>query len=532
MGSIAETSTPSSQPDAPLRRADETAELLDAVKSLVLPFIDAADKAASDRAQGRPGKQQYSQPDSSTVLVEPLPPSKLASILALNLPTQQGLGKEGLIGLVDRVLRYSVNTWDQGFLDKLYSSTNAVGVISDLVLSVLNNSLHVYHVSPALTVIEKQTATALAHLFGFTGPRAGGFTTQGGSLSNLTSIVIARNTLYPETRTAGSNSHEFVLFTSVDGHYSIEKAAMACGMGSGSVWTVPSDTRSGAMQTRSLEQLVMRAIQQGKTPLYVNATAGTTVLGAFDPLEEIAAVCKRYGMWMHVDASWGGPLIFSRRFGRSRFKGAELADSLTINPHKMMNVPVPCSFLLGPDTAVFHRANTLPAGYLFHDATGTGSANAKCCGQQEDGGDEELWDLADMTLQCGRRGDALKLALSWVYQGSDEFERQVDGAFELAAYMADRLDQHDSFVLVSTNPPPCLQVCFYWAPGGKLGTPKENTRRTKEMVKILVPLGYMVDYAPGPRGGFFRGVLNWQTVRGTVDGLIRALEDVGASLSL
>jgi glutamate decarboxylase len=408
--------------------------------------------------------------------------------------------------------------------------------------------VHVYQVSPALTVIEKHTAKTLANLFGFTGPRAGGITCQGGSSSNLTSIVIARNTLYPECKTQGNACAPgpFILFTSVHGHYSVEKAAVTCGLGSSSVWTVPVDN-TGRMNPSALRTLIQRAKSEGKTPLYVNATAGTTVLGSYDPFEEIAAICAEFNLWLHIDASWGGPAIFSSTH-RHKLAGSHLANSLTVNPHKMMNVPVTCSFLLGPDMAVFHKANTLPAGYLFHspgepspspvlnvtngtngsnitNGPATPSLNGNISPEAET---PEVWDMADLTLQCGRRADSLKLALSWIYHGAAGFERQVDGAFAVASYLASLISQHGDFVLVSENPPPCLQVCFYYAPGGKLEEDKrENTRRTRGMVEGLVERGYMVDYAPGERGEFFRVVVNALTLRGTVEGLVKALGAVG-----
>lgn len=135
-----------------------------------------------------------------------------------------------------------------------------------------------------------------------------------------------------------------------------------------------------------------------------------------------------------------------------------------------------------------------------------------------------MWDLADLTLQCGRRGDALKLALSWVYYGATGFEAQVDHAFSIASYFADRMSQHSDFVLVSENPPPCLQVCFYYAKDGLLGTTEENTATTSRIAKALIPKGFMVDYAPGEKGSFFRVVVNSQTRKGTIDGLILAIE--------
>jgi glutamate decarboxylase len=284
-----------------------------------------------------------------------------------------------------------------------------------------------------------------------------------------------------------------------------------CGIGSDNIVSVPIDAQ-GRMIPSELENLVQKTKDKGKTPFYVNATAGTTVLGSFDPFKDISAVCEKHNLWMHVDASWGGPLIFSSK-QKHKLAGVELADSLAVNPHKMMGVPITCSFLLGPDLTKFHRANTLPAGYLFHE----GNHGA------------EIWDLADLTLQCGRRGDSLKLALSWIYYGSDGFETQVDHAFEIASYFASQISQRHGFFLVSENPPPCLQVCFYFAQGGRLAEAnEENTKATSEIVQRLIPMGFMVDYAPGEKGSFFRVVVNRETTRGTIDGLIKAIEEVGS----
>jgi glutamate decarboxylase len=172
----------------------------------------------------------------------------------------------------------------------------------------------------------------------------------------------------------------------------------------------------------------------------------------------------------------------------------------------------------------FHKANTLPAGYLFHGDDEAGCGNEAAANAT---GDREVWDLADLTPQCGRRGDSLKLALSWIYYGTSGFEKMIDHAFELSAYFAAQVNARDGFVLVSPNPPPCLQVCFYYAPGGLSNKPEENTRRTAQSVQKLIRRGFMVDYAPGEQGSFFRVVVNIQTRKGTVDGLIKAIEEVG-----
>lgn len=372
--------------------------------------------------------------------------------------------------------------------------------------------------------MEKTTARALASLFGLTGPRAGGVTCQGGSSSNLTSLIIARNTLYPTTKTQGNAGFAFALFTSAHGHYSVEKAATTAGLGSQNVITVAVDDE-GRMIPDALRDAIIAAKERGLAPLYVNATAGTTVLGSFDPFAAIADVCAEFGLWLHVDASWGGPVAFSSA-QRHKIAGIDRADSITVNPHKMMNVPVACSFLLTRDLAVFHRANTLPAGYLFHGSDDDDDNTEN--GPKEKEEEKEYWDLADLTLQCGRRGESLKLALAWIYYGAAGFEAQINHAFDMAAQFTSLVESAADFVLLSTNPPPCLQICFYHAPGGILDADAAaNTRRTKIMVRNLVGRGFMVDYAPGEKGSFFRVVVNCQTRRSTIEGLMKALGEVG-----
>ncbi|KAL8794200.1 MAG: hypothetical protein Q9195_003268 [Heterodermia aff. obscurata] len=451
--------------------------LLKDTQNLILPFIRAADKkeaaleALNDATKGasryrdtrhsdEPFKGSLKAPphdqingasDGSLIDTSSLNmagtehhhPQELTPLMKLRLP-QAGLAHDGFLKEVEKILEYSVNTWDPGFMSKLYASTDAPGLAAELLLASLNTNVHTYEVSPALTIIEKHTTRALAALFGFTGPHAGGISVQGGSASNTTSIVIARNTLYPATKTQGNHANglKLLLFTSAHGHYSISKAAQMLGLGSSSVWSVPVDPKRGTMDASALPPLIAKAKTEGYTPFYLNATAGTTVLGSFDPFPALSAICKAHNIWMHIDASWGGPLIFSPTH-KQKLEGSQYADSIAINPHKMMGVPITCSFLLSPDLRQFHASNTLPATYLFHAS---------------DDPSAEVHDLADLTLQCGRKGDSLKLYLSWVYHGTEGYRAQIDAALGTAAYLADLVAQHPDLVLhqqlkVPNNPP-------------------------------------------------------------------------------
>jgi glutamate/tyrosine decarboxylase-like PLP-dependent enzyme len=333
-----------------------------------------------------------------------------------------------------------------------------------------------------------------------------------------------------------------VLFTSAHGHYSVEKAAQMLGFGSSAVWPVPID-KQGRMIPAELEKLVQKAQSEGRTPFYVNATAGTTVMGSFDPFNEIAAICQKYNLWFHIDGSWGGSFIFSRK-QKHKLAGSEKANSIAINPHKMLGVPVTCSYLLAADIRQFHRANTLPAGYLFHNDDTEPTQN----GSELEVDSPEVWDLADLTLQCGRRADSLKLFLGWTYYGTEGYEKQIDNACDVAAHLATLVSQNPNFTLVSENAPPCLQVCFYYTPEQKMVYPrgivsnetqraKNNSKITEQITHAIVRKGFMVDFAPPSgdedevgNGKFFRCVVNVLTSQETVENLVDAIEEVGPAI--
>merc|ERR1712226_908055 len=122
-----------------------------------------------------------------------------------------------------------------------------------------------------------------------------------------------------------------VMFVSQHAHYSNKRTGMILGIGAENAWSVPVCS-NGRMNVVALKSLVLKAIDEGKQPFLVVATSGTTVMGAFDPLEKIADVCHEHNLWLHVDAAWGGAIVLSRKY-RHLTRGIERADSVTWNPH-------------------------------------------------------------------------------------------------------------------------------------------------------------------------------------------------------
>ena len=145
--------------------------------------------------------------------------------------------------------------------------------------------------------------------------------------------------------------------------------------------------------------------------------------------------------------------------------------------------------------------------------------------------DEEIYDLADLTPQCGRKGDALKLFLGWSFYGKSGYAESIEKAFDTADHLFTLLSSSPNFALVSKAPLPCLQVCFYYAKGGVLSeNVEENGRVTESIARRLITKGWMVDYAPGDKGKFFRVVVGRETRRETVEGLIKAFDVVAGEL--
>lgn len=461
-------------------RVDELSTILEGLTHKVIEYVKKADS-----------------PDLGTVGT-PQTPEELKTLFSIP-ESGDGQGIQDLFKQADKVLEHSVVTWNRGFLDKLYASTNPVGVASDLLLSILNTNTHVFTVSPALTIIEKKTAHEYAKMFGFNGQHSGGLTFPGGSYSNSTSLTTARNKLYPSAKVEGNGDYKFVVFASTHAHYSVEKAAIFCGLGSKAVIRVDV-TKDGQMIPEDLESKIVQAKQEGYTPLYINATAGTTVYGSFDDFNAIADIAEKYGLWMHIDGSWGGNVVFSEKY-RYKLDGSHRANSITVNPHKALGVPTTCSFLLFPNQQVLTEANSLNAPYLFHNSSS----------------DEESYDLADGTMGCGRRPDALKLYLSWRYYGTKGYAERIDHAMEVTKYFATCIKNRSNFVLVSSYPPPFLQTCFYYTLKSNsrelFKDPAQNTKVTRRIATELHKRGkFLVDFAPengkDGRGEFFRAVVN------------------------
>ena len=289
-------------------------------------------------------------------------------------------------------------------------------LLAELFVSSVNSSMDTFDQSVGGTHIERRLVEWTAERIGFpppalrgtrVGPVADGVFTSGGTQSNLHALLLARDTA---VETHGVPLDRLRVLVSADGHFSVEKSARLLGLAPDAVIKIPFD-RSHRMRVPALEAAVQGCLDDDLVPMAVVATAGTTDFGVIDPVRRIAAVCDRFGIWLHVDGAYGGGLLASRR-RRHLLDGIELADSVTVDFHKTWFLPVSASAVIVRDGRTMRHV-THHADYLNPRATTDPNQ-------------------VDKSLQTTRRFDALKLWMTLRIMGPDCVGDYFDAAIDLA----------------------------------------------------------------------------------------------------
>ncbi|XP_070266247.1 cysteine sulfinic acid decarboxylase isoform X2 [Myotis yumanensis] len=225
-------------------------------------------------------------------------PEELKQLLDLELRSQ-GESKEQILERCQAVIRYSVKTCHPRFFNQLFSGLDPHALAGRIVTESLNTSQYTYEIAPVFVLMEEEVLKKLRALVGWSS--GDGVFCPGGSISNMYAVNLARYQRFPDCKQKGLRAlPPLALFTTKECHYSINKGAAFLGLGTDSVRVVKADER-GKMIPEDLERQISLAEAEGAVPFLVSATSGTTVLGAFDPLEAIADVCQRRGLWLHVD---------------------------------------------------------------------------------------------------------------------------------------------------------------------------------------------------------------------------------------
>ena len=351
---------------------------------------------------------------------------------------------------VDDVIVPGLTHWQSpNFFAYFPANASGPAILGDLLSSGLGVQGMLWATSPACTELETHVLDWLVDLLGLPGrflstSAGGGVIQDSASSSTLTALIAAR-----ERASAGTvNEHgvgygaapRLTAYTSRHAHSSVEKAMKIAGMGSGNLRLVDTDA-GHAMRADALESAIAADRAAGATPVMVSATVGTTSSGAVDPLRAIGEICRREGVWLHVDAAHAGSATICPEH-RALIDGVEHADSYTFNPHKWLLTNFDCNCFWVADRAALIDALSVLPDYLRNRATESG----------------EVIDYRDWHVPLGRRFRALKLWFVIRHYGAEGLRAHVRRSVELAGWFASRVEESGEFTLAA--PVSVGLVCF------------------------------------------------------------------------
>lgn len=312
------------------------------------------------------------------------------------------------------------------------STGMAAGAVGDALAATYDVNLAGH--SAAAAVLEDQTLRWTAEFIGH--PRARGGFTSGGQVSNLSAILAARERAMPGSRTAGVPGSGGSVYCSTEAHQSIVRAAEVSGLGSTSVRRVAIDGER-RMAPEALERALEHDRAAGVVPVAVVATAGTTLTGAVDPIEELLPICARHGVWLHVDGAYGLPAAATPGAARL-FAGIDRVDSATLDAHKWLGVPKSCSVLLVQDEAWLEAAFAHEETYMLH----------------RDGAPNPV----DRTLEYSRPLRSLKLWLLFRIHGAAALRIWIQRGIDHAQMLTGLVDADPAFEAL--HRPMLSTLCF------------------------------------------------------------------------
>jgi sulfinoalanine decarboxylase/sulfinoalanine decarboxylase/aspartate 1-decarboxylase len=388
----------------------------------------------AELAQFQKLAQNFLEAEEAHAVVPPIKPEDLLSVLDLTLD-ENPIPDEKLYAIINDIILHVPRLNTNRFFNQLFGGRNAKASLADLLVVLLNNTMHTYKVSGPMVGVEKELIANIVDLAGYPEGSDGTLTT-GGSLTNLMGMIMARDHYSKDIRFDGVESN-MVIYTSRECHYSISKNASFIGIGRNNVRYIESDD-FGKMRMDKLEEAIVADQNAGKKPFMVNGTLGTTVMGAIDPLDEIGEICKKHDLWFHIDGAYYGSLIFSHEL-KPLIKGIEKSDSFSVNAHKMLSTPVTCSVIITKDKRQLVESFNNEASYLYQL-------------------DQDEYNLGRVSVQCGRRNDAFKFWTYWKSVGTKGLAKHVEHEFALAKVARDYVRNHPDYRLYSFED--SINICF------------------------------------------------------------------------
>ncbi|HVN19011.1 MAG TPA: pyridoxal-dependent decarboxylase [Dongiaceae bacterium] len=423
-----------------------------------------------------------------------LPVTGEESRCAFDAPVpENGLGEAAFDDLAN-VLRFS-RAPSPRFFGYVLGSGEPVAATADLLASVLNQNVTAWRSGPAAVTIEKTVVRWLAEAIGCAGFR--GYLTGGGSAANLMGLAMAREVLAPANERGISAGA--VVYASAEVHMSIPKSIALLGIGRDNLRLIPVDS-SLRMNAAALDRQIANDKVSGKIPVAVIASAGTVNTGAIDPLKEIAEIAQRHGAWFHIDGAYGALAALAER---EKFQGMELANSISLDPHKWLYQPLDCGCLL-------YRSSEAAQKAFSHSGDYTRALSADPI---------EGFAFFEESLELSRRFRALKLWLSLRYHGLAAFRQSIQKDLQHARRLAAAIKAEPKFELVAAGE--LSAVCFRYR--GVPGMSEEELNRLNAAILQRTQKRGRVYISNASIGGKFclrACIVNHRTKEADIDAVI------------
>ena len=425
----------------------------------------------------------------------------------------EGVPLEQLLNECRTIMDLSRHNGHPRFFGYIASPSTPIGAYGDLIASALNANITCWRSGPAGTEIERLVVRWLGSLIGYD-QDANGLLTSGGSMANLIALLIASRRGSNVSRQGFWNAGPpMTVYASEEVHMSIAKAADILGIGRDQVRVIPCDERQ-RMRVDVLRETIEADLREGLRPFCVVGSAGTTNTGVVDPLMEIADVAAEFELWFHVDGAYGAPGVLDA--GKQHlFEGLDRADSVSLDPHKWLYVPVDAGCLLFRDAAAAKAAfSTEDADYI------------KTHGYA----DEEAFAFWDYGVELSRRFRALKVWLTLQYYGTRRIAEAVSQDIALAGYLGELVSEADDFELLA--PVELSICCFRYVP--RAGMSETELNELNEQVMGLVQRGGRAYVSNATVNGHFAlraCITNFRTTKADIEETVAAIREAGKSFT-
>jgi len=270
-------------------------------------------------------------------------PQAVNELFAESLPQDPSSAESVLQEVQNRLLPYCTHVGHPGYLGLITPSPNPVGVIADFICSAINQNVGTYSIGPSAVAMERRVVRWLTELCGY-GVKAGGNLTSGGMMANFIGLKLARDAVTGDRAQYDGLRERGAVYASEERHVAVDKAVDCVGLGRNALRALPTDEKF-QVRLDALEQAITKDKQEGIRPMCVVGVFGTTNTGAVDDIPQLRRMADREGMWLHVDAAYGGGMLLSHGWPM-RDRGLELADSITIDPHKWFYAPLDAGAVL------------------------------------------------------------------------------------------------------------------------------------------------------------------------------------------